>query len=784
MAFDAGAVIGHVLLDTSNWERGTKTVKSSGLATQKVFKGLATGVAAAGAVIGAAFVSSVKKANEWQKSFANVTTLVDTAQVDVQGMAKELLALDGALGSSRELTEGLYQALSASVAPAKAVEFVADSAKFAKAALVDTNTAVDVITTGLNAYGLQAEEAGRVSDVLFTTIKRGKTTGVELSATIGQIIPLAANMNLSFENLGASMATITRQGISSAESTTQMQAVMTALLKPTGELSTAMKAAGFETGEAVTSSENFQAALQQIISKTDGSQEALAALFPNVRALRGALALTGDGATGFTEDLAAMTLAAGATNEAFGKQELTFETLKNQMGTISIIAGNVGKVFVDQLAEGASKAASGMIDFVLSGRAAEPISTIMGTISGSFELLKTTLKPIVDTIFPALKDIGETTSTAIGQLTGKSDGASGAFSIFSGVISLSTSIIKVLVSQITGAIENIGNMVEAIRASGGVIGDFFAFLKGDREWADVKKGVTAATDAFKKFGTDLIGNVVDPFKTVFEEARTFTDRSKGLALGMELSYTSAFNKTKSGFKSAFYEMITGQEDFVNSILVGNDLILQSSNTTSTGLINNSNLTTRMIIDNAEKMRVAALSFSAEQITKLEELKEKYKETAETLASTFGPVLGELGTALVNAEDGWDAFKQAGKSAIASIVKSFAKMWALEAAAEFALGHIFTGIKLGAASVAAYTGAGIIEGLATGGVARGPVIVGENGPELMNVGTPSRVFSADETSAMMKKIDVNITNYVRNDNDIELINRQFGRTLENVLRKIG
>lgn len=784
MAFNAGAVVGKIILDPKDWVKGVKTVQSSGDMMKKGFTALKTGAVAIGAALTGAFTASVVQADKWQKSFANVSTLVDTAQVDVQGMAKELLGLDGSLGSATELTEGLYQALSASVEPGKAVEFVAKSAEFAKAALVDTNTAVDVITTGLNAYGLEAGKAGDISDKLFTVIKTGKTTGDELAATIGQSIPLAANMGISFDELGASVAIMTRQGINASEATTQFNASVNAFLKPSDDMAATLKEMGFESGEAAIQQLGFKGALDAVTATTGGSKEALAGLFNNTRALRGVLALTGEGAADFDSILEQVTNSAGATTEAFGKQELTFETLKNQMGTISILAGNVGKVFVDQLATGASSAAQSMIDFVLSGRAAEPISTIVGTISGAFNLLKGILEPVVDTVFPLLKELGETTGTAIGQLTGKTDGASGAFSLLSKVLSLGTGVIKILGSQINGAITNIGNLAEAIRTTGGVVGDFFDFLKGEKSWDEVKGQADAAGEAFKKLGLGIVDGYTDLFGTLGEEILGFTKESEKLANKLELSYTSAFNETKTNFKSSFDAMITGQDEFVAGVLAGNNKVLTSFQQTSLSILAVNNLTTRDIIDGYSLVISKLEGFNQIQIQQQEMLQEEYKKTAETIITTFSPILTELGTALVNAEDGWQSFKDAAKNAIATIVEGFGKQWALQAAAALAGGNLSAAAGFGSASVAAFVASGVIRGLQSGGVARGLTLVGEQGPELIDVGQPSRVYNANESSQIMgsDKISMTVNNYINNQNDVELVNRKLGRLLENVLRK--
>lgn len=785
MAFDAGAVIGRIALDTKKWVSGMKIVEKTSAVAKSTFKALKTGVTVAAGAAATAFAASVVQADKWQKSFANVSTLVDTAAVDVQGMSKELLGLDGSLGSAAELTDGLYQALSASVEPSQAVKFVGESAQFAKAALVDTNTAVDVITTGLNAYGLEADKAGSISDKLFTVIKTGKTTGDELASTIGSSIPLAANMGISFDELGASIAIMTRQGISAAESTTQFNAVVNGFLKPSDNMAASLAEMGFASGEAAIESLGFKGALDKVAESTGGSKEELAKLFGNTRALRGALALTGKGAADFDEVLGQVTNSAGATQTAFEKQELTFETLKNQMGTISILAGNVGKTFVDELAVGASEAAGGMIDFILSGRAAEPIGKIIGGISGSFTALKGALTPIVNSIIPLFNDLGAELQETFLQVTGKSDTATGAFSILSAGINVAALTAKVLIKMVTGIINNIGNLVSAIRESGQIVGSFFDFITGKKSWDEVKDQAGAAGKAINEFGIGVKDFYGEIFSTVKEGIQTFSEDTSTMTDQMTLSYKAASQEASASFVSSYDSMITGQENFVGKVLEGNDAVEASFQQASATIIAGNTMTTRQFIDNFERVRVASMAVSAEQINGQKELQEEYEKTAEMMLTTFGPVLNELGAALAGAEDGWESLRKAALGSIADIVEGFAEQWALQSAAALVVGNVKGAIGFGAASVAAKIGAGAIRALKTGGVARGPTLVGENGPEVVDIGQPSRVFTANDSQRMGndKMIQVNPIYIVNNQQDAELVNRKLGVLLQNVVRKI-
>ena len=119
-------------------------------------------------------------------------------------------------------------------------------------------------------------------------------------------------------------------------------------------MSAALEDIGYYSGSAFLEAEGLSGALNLLQEETHGDAAAMAELLPNIRALRGAMALTGTGGKEFTKILGEMESATGATDEAFQKQEKTFETFKNQMNRLSIVTGNIGKHFVDKIAGGAT----------------------------------------------------------------------------------------------------------------------------------------------------------------------------------------------------------------------------------------------------------------------------------------------------------------------------------------------------------------------------------------------------------------------------------------------
>lgn len=174
----------------------------------------------------------VKKGTEFEETWANVTTMLSgPAYKAAEDMKKELLRMSPVLGGVTELAKGMYQVLSASIEPAKAIEFLGTAAMSAKAGVTDVFTAVDALTTIINAYALATEDAMRVSDVMFMTVKRGKLTYEGLAHSLGPVVAIAAQLNISFEEVAAAMATLTRQGIEVRTAGVAIRQVLVAVVK-------------------------------------------------------------------------------------------------------------------------------------------------------------------------------------------------------------------------------------------------------------------------------------------------------------------------------------------------------------------------------------------------------------------------------------------------------------------------------------------------------------------------------------------------------------------------
>ncbi len=341
MAFDFD-VTGNTKLDTSGFTNGisSMTVAAGNL--------IADFVKSASSKMAELVTSSVDIGASFETALAKVSTIADTSKVSVGDLNKQILDTSGSMGvAAADIAEAAYQAISAGQDTANAVAFAGQASKLAAAGFTSSSSAVDILTTALNAYGLSANQATHVSDVLLTTQNLGKTSVDELSSSMGKVIPLAAAYGVTVENLSSGLAVMTANGIATAEATTYTKSMLNELgdagstvgkilQKQTGKSFAQLNAEGKSLGDV----------LQILYQSVGGNSTAFAGLWSSVEAGTGALSLASGGAEHFNDVLSQMQNSAGATETAY---ETMTDTFQHKVDTLQTAAENLGITLYDSL---------------------------------------------------------------------------------------------------------------------------------------------------------------------------------------------------------------------------------------------------------------------------------------------------------------------------------------------------------------------------------------------------------------------------------------------------
>lgn len=333
-----------VLSLKDNFTRELKNAEGGlrGFASQAKVAGVALagiGVAVAG--------KALRDFAEFDKSIRNIGTLLgENAPREMERFKQGIRDISRVIPKdANELGAAAYDVVSAGISDtSEALDVLKSSSKLAVAGLSDTKEAVNILTSAINVYGDESHNSNRIAEILFKTVKNGKTTIAELSQGFGKVAGIAKETGISLEDLQASTAALTTTGISAAESQTALKAVISNILKPTTDATEAAKKLGIEFDLTALQSKGLAGLLAEITDKAGGNKQALADLFGSVEAANAIFSLTSeDGGESFRRILEDINAEGGDLEQAVKVQTDSisgqWQLMKNDLNEASAAVG-------------------------------------------------------------------------------------------------------------------------------------------------------------------------------------------------------------------------------------------------------------------------------------------------------------------------------------------------------------------------------------------------------------------------------------------------------------
>lgn len=309
-------------------DKNLSKLSKSAKAVGKVVAGASIAVATTVATAG---VAAVKSGIDYQKQLANVSTLLTGTEAEISARTAEIgndiLKVSNDTGvETANLTDGMYQVISAFGDSKDAMSILETSAKAAAAGNATTTDSVNLLSAVMKGYkDVSAESAQKVADLSFATVRLGQTSFSELASSIGKVVPLSSALNVQQEELYGVFATLTGVTGSTAEVATQYKAVLSGLMTPSKDMTASLKKLGFSTADAAIKSLGFQGTLEALKGTVHGDEQAMAKLFSSTEAQTAVLAMCGAQSENLTNKTAEMYTATGAANAAFEKQTNTLD---------------------------------------------------------------------------------------------------------------------------------------------------------------------------------------------------------------------------------------------------------------------------------------------------------------------------------------------------------------------------------------------------------------------------------------------------------------------------
>ena len=276
-------------------------------------------------VVGAS-AAAIKLANDFEFSMASITGLVGVAAEEVQAMKGDVRSMAMEFGrSAPEAAEALYFVASAGITGSNAMAVLEQSLKASAVGLGETMIIADTVSSALNAYGSANLTASEATDALVAAVREGKMEADQLAGALPRVLPIASAMGVSFEEVSAAFAAMSRNGTDANEAATQIRGILSSLLNPAKQAEQQLNDLGLSGSflRETIREQGLLAGLELLTEAFGNNEEAAGVVFGNIRALTGVMSLFGE-ATASTETIFAnLTDNTGDLDKAFSAMSST-----------------------------------------------------------------------------------------------------------------------------------------------------------------------------------------------------------------------------------------------------------------------------------------------------------------------------------------------------------------------------------------------------------------------------------------------------------------------------
>lgn len=304
---------------------------------------LSAGMAAAGA-------ASLITGGQFESTLTKMSTLAGVSAADLANVKERILDLAPKVGQGPNALADAMMVVSSTLEDTKVGLTVLETAARASASgLGDAKDVAKALTSIINSYGAENITAARAGDILTATVKAGGAEANEMAGVLGRVVPIAAQMGVKFEEVGAFLATFTKLGVDASEAVTALRGVFTTMLSPTQDAEKAMRDVGLSAAGLRKSirEDGLTDSMIGLLQAFKGNETAAAAVFGNVRALAGIMGTAGQQAGTYRDVLRQVTDSAGLLDAAFDKIQKTQVQTWNQL---TALVGVVAVRFGDALA--------------------------------------------------------------------------------------------------------------------------------------------------------------------------------------------------------------------------------------------------------------------------------------------------------------------------------------------------------------------------------------------------------------------------------------------------
>lgn len=344
-----------------------ETAQAAAMRTSRSFNAAGTNMLSAGVGMAVGIGYAVNEAVKFEKAMANVDTTIDSVPGQIKAMGNSVLEMAKTMPVPiSQLTEALYDVVSAGIESKDAMMVLKSSSKLGVAGLGTAKEGVDVITSSLNAFNIKATESEKVANMVFKAVKYGKTTVSGIAESFGSSAALVKNSNVSLEEYLATTATLTTTGMTASRAQTQVSSAVTALIKPSGTMSKIFARLGVkDVPKWIKANGGLVNSMRIVRDEADKMGVLTSKAFGRKEGFSAMLSLLGPLADKFKLVYGDMTGNVNSLDTAFEKQQKTVSAgVQRMTNKLTVLAIKIGEEVMPRV-NGFINSISGMTDSVL-----------------------------------------------------------------------------------------------------------------------------------------------------------------------------------------------------------------------------------------------------------------------------------------------------------------------------------------------------------------------------------------------------------------------------------
>lgn len=382
-----------------------------------------------GAVTGIA-AAAVKTAADFDSAMSNVAAISGATGAELEALQDKAKEMGSQTKfSASESADAMSYMAMAGWKTEDMLNGIEGVMQLAAASGEDLATTSDILTDGLTAFGLSAQESGRMADVMAAASSNANTNVTILGESYKYCASTAGAMGYSLEDVTESLGLMANAGVKGSQAGTTLKNAMINMAKPTDAMAAAMDAYNIS------------------ITKSDGSMKSWNEVVANLRESLGSLS-------------EAEQTAAVAT--IFGKEATA--------GMLSVI--NAAPADIEKLNSAINSS---------SGVAEEMANTMNDNLNGQLTELKSQLEGLAisigEILMPIVRDIVEHLRGFIEKLNGMDDGTKKTIVVVA-MLTAALGPVLIVIGQLITAVGTILTFAPTLVSALGAVKGAFAAIGG------------------------------------------------------------------------------------------------------------------------------------------------------------------------------------------------------------------------------------------------------------------------------------------------------------------